>query len=90
MLLRDYTEIRDEIKEQIELISDNKVIKHSKDFMKIKFESDDDLPLGKTINIPLCVIIVKGVFEEDSKYYPQVLLLECFYEYEENIDSPVV
>ena len=90
MLLRDYTEIRDEIKEQIELISDNKVIKHSKDFMKIKFESDDDLPSGKTINIPLCVIIVKGVFEEDSKYYPQVLLLECFYEYEENIDSPVV
>ena len=90
MLLRDYTEIWDEIKEQIELISDNKVIKYSKDFMKIKFESDDDLPLGKTINIPLCVIIVKGVFEEDSKYYPQVLLRECFYEYEENIDSPVV
>ena len=58
--------------------------------MKIKFESDDDLPLGKITNIPLCVIIVKGVFEEDSKYYPQVLLHEYFYEYEESIDSPVV
>ena len=58
--------------------------------MKIKFESDDDLPLGKITNIHLCVIIVKGVFEEDSKYYPQVLLHEYFYEYEENIDSPVV
>ena len=37
----------DEIKEQIELICGNKVIKYSKDFIKIKFESDDDLSLGK-------------------------------------------
>ena len=90
MVLGDYTEIWDEIKEQIELISGNKVIKYSKDFIKINFESDDDLPLGKILNIPVCVIIVKGVFEEDSKYYPQVLLHECFYEHEEHIDSPVV
>ena len=90
MMLRDYTELWNEIKEHIELISGNKVIKYSRDFMKIKFESDDDLPLGKIINFPVCVIIAKGVFEEDSKYYPQVLLHECFYEYEENIDTPVV
>ena len=49
-------------------------------FMKIKFESDDDLPFSKIINIPVCVIIVRAVFE-DSKYYPQVLLHDCFYEY---------
>ena len=36
MVLRDCTEIWDEIKEQTELISGNKVIKYSKDFMKIK------------------------------------------------------
>ena len=90
MVLGDYTEIWNEIKEQIELISGNKMIKCSRDFMKIKFESDDDLPLGKILNIPVCVIIVNGVFEEDSKYCPQVLLHECFYEYEENMDSPVV
>ena len=46
------------------LMSDNKVIKYSKDFMKIKFESDDDLPLGKILNIPVCVIIIRGVFEK--------------------------
>ena len=34
--------------------------------MKIKFESDDDLPLGKILNIPLCVIIVKSVFQEND------------------------
>ena len=74
MVLRDYTKIWDKIKEQIELISGNKVIKYSKDFMKIRFESDDDLPISKIINIPVCVIIIRSVFEEDSKYYPQVLL----------------
>ena len=73
MVLGDYTGLWNEIKEYIELIGDNKVIKYIKDFMKIKFESDDDLPLGKILNIPVCVINAKGIFEEDSKYYPQVL-----------------
>ena len=90
MVLRDYTKIWDEIKEQIELISGNKVIKYSKDFMKIRFESDDDLPISKIINIPVCVIIIRNVFEEDSKYYPQVLLHDCFYEHEEDINPLVV
>ena len=90
MMLGDYTEPWDEIKEHIELISGNKVINYSRDFIKIKFETDDDLPLGKIINIPLCVIIVKGFFEEDTKHYPQVLLHDCFYEHEENINPPVV
>ena len=54
MVLGDYTEIWDEIKKQIELISGNKVIKYSKDFMKTKSESDDDLPISKMINITVC------------------------------------
>ena len=57
--------------------------------MKIKFESDDELPISKILSIPVCVIIVKGVFEEDNKH-PQVLLHKCFYEYEEDINPPVV
>ena len=53
-------------------------MKYSKDFMKTKFESDD-LPLGKILNILVCVKIVKSGFKEDSKYYyPQVLLCKCF------------
>ena len=68
MILEDYTDLWNEIKEQIELISGNKVIKYSKCFMKIRFESDDDLPINKIINIPVCVIIIRGAFTEDSKY----------------------
>ena len=60
--------------------------------MKIKFEADDDLPSSKIINIPVCLIIVRSIVfeEEDSKYYPQNLLHECFYEYEEDINPLVV
>ena len=87
--LENYTELWNEIKEQIELISGNKVIKYEKGFMRIKFESNDDLPLGKVLNIPMCIIIARKVFEEDCKYYPQVLLHECLYEYEkQNIINP--
>ena len=55
--------------------------------MEIRFESDDDLPLGKIINVPLCVIIKRGVFEEDGKYYPQVFLHDCFHEHEHEYEE---
>ena len=59
--------------------------------MNIKFESNDDLPLGKILNITVCIIIVRRVFEEHGKYFPQVLLHECLYEYEkQNIINPPV
>ena len=38
----------------------------------------------------VCIIIAKSAFEKDSKYYPQVFLHECFYEYENNINPPVL
>ena len=49
--------------------------------MKITFESDYGLPLGKILNIPMCVIIAKSVFEKNDKYYPQVYSKNCFFKY---------
>ena len=46
--------------------------------MKIRFEPDDDLPLGKLMSIPVTVII-GSVFQEGNKCYPQVLLYEFVY-----------
>ena len=48
--------------------------------MKIKFEFDYGLPLGKILNIPVCVIIAKSAFEGNVKYYSQVYLKDCFFE----------
>ena len=48
--------------------------------MKIKFDSDDTLPLNKTLKLHKMIIVVRSIFEEDGKYYPQDFLDECFYE----------
>ena len=48
-------------------------------YMKIKFNSDDELPLNKTIEIPTMKIVLKAIFYENNKFYPQVLLYECLY-----------
>ena len=48
--------------------------------MKIKFNSDDHSPLNKILKLHMITIIVRSVFEEDGKYYPQVFLDECLYE----------
>ena len=37
--------------------------------MKIKYNSDNELPLNKTV--------VRAVFQENNKYYPQIFLDEC-------------
>ena len=47
--------------------------------MKIKVNSDEDLSLNKTLKLRNMVIVVRSVFHEDNKYYPQVFLDECLY-----------
>ena len=41
--------------------------------MKIKFNSDDDLPLNKPLKFHMNTVIIRSVFEEDDKLHPQVL-----------------
>ena len=48
--------------------------------MKIKFNSDDDLPLNKTLQLYMLTMTFRSDFEEDGKCYPQVFLDECLYE----------
>ena len=49
--------------------------------MIIRFEFDDDLPLGKKLSISMCIIVVGSVFQEENNYYPQAYLHECLYEF---------
>ena len=46
--------------------------------MKIKFNSDDELPLNKLIEIPSMTIVVRVIFCENSRYYPEVFLDEVY------------
>ena len=53
---------------------------HDEKYMRIKFDRDEKLPLNKTIKIRIIIVVVRAVFHENNKYYPQNLLDECFYE----------
>ena len=60
-ILKKYTKVWNEVKNQIETINGGKQIKYKKDFMKFGLESDDSLPLGKILNIPSMIIVVEPV-----------------------------
>ena len=45
--------------------------------MKIKFESDDDLPLSKIFNILKMTVVAASVLEKNGTYYPQIFPDEC-------------
>ena len=49
-------------------------------FMKIKFNSDKDLPLNKSLKFQKMTIIIRSVFEEDVKRCPQLFLDDALYE----------
>ena len=79
-VLAKFTKFWDEIKHLIETINEGTKGEYEKDFMKVKFNSDDNLPLNKILKLHMSTVIVRSTFEEDDKYYPQAFLDECLYE----------
>ena len=53
---------------------------YEKDYMKIEFNSDDDLPLNEQLKFHNMTITMRSVFEDDGKLYPQVFLDDTLYE----------
>ena len=49
----------------------------SKDYMKIRFSSDDNLPLNKPLKFYNMTVTIRCVFSEDNKLDPQVFLNEA-------------
>ena len=49
--------------------------------MKIKFDAGDNLPLNEPLKVCMLTIIVRSIFEEDGKFYPQVYLDGCCMNY---------
>ena len=79
-LLKKYADVWDGIKNEIKTINGGKENDYEKNYMKIKFNSDDDLPLNKPLKFHAMVIIMRSVSEEDDKLYPQVFLDDTLYE----------
>ena len=54
-------------------------LEYDKDYMKIKFESNNISPTDKDVNIHIASIIIRAIFVKDGKYYPQLFLDDGFY-----------
>ena len=78
-LLKKYNDVFDGIVGKIKETSNDKC-DYEKDCMKIKFNSDDDLPFKKPLKFNNITITIRSVFKEDGKLYPQVFLDETLYE----------
>ena len=79
-LLKKYADVWVGIKNKIKTINGGKENDYGKDYMKIKFNSDDDLPLKKLLKFHKMTIIIRSVFEEDGKLYLQLFLDDTLYE----------
>ena len=77
---KKYEEVWEDVKKEIETINCGEKVEYGKDFLKIRFESNDDLPLNKPIKLRLLTIIIRSVFSEDGKFYPQLFLDDTLYE----------
>ena len=78
-LLKKYNDVFNGIRDKIKEINSNKC-DYEKYYMKIKFNSDVDLPLNKSLKFHLMTIPIRYVFEEDGKLYPQVFLDDILYQ----------
>ena len=54
-------------------------LEYDKDYMKIKFESNNIFPTDKSVNIHVVTIIIRAIFAKDGKYYPQLFLDDGLY-----------
>ena len=77
--LKKYNYVFDGIMGKIKEIS-NDECDYEQDYMKIKFNSNDDLPLNKPLEFHNMTITIRSVFKKDDKLYPQIFLDDTLYE----------
>ena len=76
---KKYAELLIKIRNLIRQITKNSDdYDYDEKYMKIKLNSDDELPLNETVEI-LTITIVRDIFLENKKYYPRTFLDECLY-----------
>ena len=73
-VLIKFAEVWSGIKDQIKKINNDSVVECDKNYMKFKFDSDDNLLLNKLLKFYALTFIISSVFERDGKYYPQIFL----------------
>ena len=77
-LLKRYDDVFNGIMGKIKKIDDD-WLEYSKDYMKIRFSSDDNLPLNKLLKLCNMTVTIRYAFSKDNKLYPQVFLDDALF-----------
>ena len=77
---KKYEENWEGIKKEIETINGGKKDVYGKDFKKIRFECNDELPMKTPIKLHILTVIIRFVFSLDGKFYPQLFLDDALYD----------
>ena len=78
-MLKKYNDVFNGIRDKIkEVCGDG--CDYEKNYMKTKFNSDDNVPLNKPLKFHIMTVTIRSVFEKDGKLYPQVFLDDILYE----------
>ena len=67
---KKYKELCDGVKNEIVTINSSKASEYGNNFMKVKCNLDDGLPLNRLLELHMSAIVFTSVFEEDAKFYP--------------------
>ena len=78
-ILKKYNDVFNGVIEKIKEISIDEC-NYEKDYMNIKYNSDDGLPLNKPLKFHNMTITIRSVFKKDGKLFPQVFQDDTLYE----------
>ena len=67
--LKKHNDVLNGIRDKIKKLNSNEC-DYEKNYMKIKFNSDNDLPLNESLTFHLMTITIRSVFVQDGKLYP--------------------
>ena len=56
------------------------IVQYDKDYMKIKFESNNNLSIDNIVNMHQVTIVIRSGFTQNDKFYPQLFLDDAHYE----------
>ena len=78
-VLKKYKEVFTEIKQKIQKNNGEKVI-FNDDYQKMKFLTDDTLPLNELIYFSTMTVIIRCIFKHEGLFHPQIYLDDALYQ----------
>ena len=77
---KEYESASSEIRSEIKKINGGEKKFYEKNYRKIGINTEDDLPLKKSLKFLTLIVNINLILRADDKLYPQIYLDECFYE----------